>query len=81
MSAASCWRGARRAGHRCERVFVTPAAFSALLWRVVAVGADEFHEGFYSLNDAEPRVAFDRFERGTALMPELQHIQGVQRIV
>ena len=63
-----------------ERLLVTPAAFSSLLWRVVAVGAEEFHEGFYSLNDVEPRVAFDRFERGMVLAPEVQRLAGVQQI-
>lgn len=67
-------------GIAVERLLVTPTAFNTLLWRVVATSGDSYHEGFYSLLDAERRVAFDRFGRGTALMPEVQGIEGVQRI-
>ncbi len=68
-------------GIRAERVLVTPTAFNTLLWRVVAVSGEHFHEGFYSLLDAQPRITtFDRFERGAALLPALQGIDGVQRI-
>jgi inner membrane protein len=67
-------------GIAAERVLVTPTAFNSLLWRVVAVAGDGYYEGFYSLLDAEPRIAFDRFDRGTALAAELQGVDGVQRI-
>lgn len=67
-------------GITAERVLVTPTAFNSVLWRVVAISGDHFHEGFYSLLDATPRISFDRFERGTALAAELQAIDGVQRI-
>jgi inner membrane protein len=63
-----------------ERVLVTPAPFNSLLWRVVAVAGDHYHEGFYSLLDHEPKMAFDRFERGNALAAELPLHDGVQRI-
>lgn len=67
-------------GIAAERVLVTPTAFNSLLWRVVAVAGDHYHEGFYSLLDAQPHVAFDRFERGSALAAELQGVDGVRRI-
>jgi len=67
-------------GITAERVLVTPTAFNSVLWRVVAISGEHFHEGFYSLLDAAPRIGFDRFERGTALEAELQGIDGVQRI-
>lgn len=63
-----------------QRVLVTPAPFNTLLWRVVAVTPDEFHEGYYSLLDHEPRIAFDRFPRGTSLYEELRGDSGVDRI-
>ena len=63
-----------------ERLLVTPTAFNSLLWRVVAVEGDHFHEGFYSLLDDTPRVAFDAFERGATLAAELQDADGVRRI-
>ena len=67
-------------GIHADRLLVTPTAFNTLLWRVVAVDGEHFHEGFYSLLDAEPRLVFDRFERGAALAKELQGLDAVQRI-
>ena len=68
-------------GIAAEQVLVTPTAFNTVLWRVVAVSGAQYHEGFYSLLDAQPTLHFDRFERGTALAPELQAIDGVRRIM
>ena len=62
------------------RVLVTPAPFNTLLWRVVAVTPDEFHEGYYSLLDQERRIVFDRFPRGTLLYEELRGDPSVERI-
>jgi inner membrane protein len=64
-----------------ERVLVTPAPFNTLLWRVVAVAGDHYHEGHYSLLDVAPRIAFERFERGTALAAPVQGVDGVQRLM
>jgi inner membrane protein len=63
-----------------ERLLVTPAPLNTLLWRVVAVQGEHFHEGFWSLLDTQPGLQFDRFPRGTSLWPAAQHIDGVQRI-
>jgi inner membrane protein len=67
-----------------QQVLVTPAPLQTLLWRVVVVtgepGGTHFLEGFYSLRDAEPQMAFDRFDRGMALAGEVGGIDGVQRI-
>ena len=63
-----------------ERVLVTPAPFNSLLWRVLAVAGDEYHEGYYALLDDAPQIRFDHFERGNALAAELQSDAGVQRI-
>ena len=60
-------------------VFIIDPLYT-LLWRVVAVDGEHFHEGFYSLLDAEPRLLFDRFERGAALAKALQGLDAVQRI-
>ena len=45
-------------GIAAERVLVTPTPFNTLLWRVVAMTGDAYHEGFYSLldDDAADRV-------------------------
>lgn len=63
-----------------ERVLVTPTAFNSVLWRVVAMSGDSYHEGFYSLLDATPNVRFDRFARGTALAGAIANDEGAQRI-
>jgi inner membrane protein len=63
-----------------ERVLVSPSAFNSVLWRVVAVAGDDYHEGFRSLLDDAPTMAFDRFPRGTALAAELSDHDGLRRI-
>ncbi len=67
-------------GIAAERVLVTPTAFNTLLWRVVAVQGDAYHEGFRSLLDAQPQMSFDRFPRGQALEAELPGHDGLARI-
>ncbi|MBL8303673.1 MAG: metal-dependent hydrolase [Ideonella sp.] len=64
-----------------ERLLVTPAPLNTLLWRVVAVQGDSYHEGFRSLLDRGPAMVFDRFDRGAALWPAVQGHDGAQRIV
>ena len=64
-----------------EHLLVTPTPFNTVLWRVVAMAGDEYHEGFYSLLDAQPKIAFDRFPRGNALAAELHSIDGAQRLM
>ncbi|MFN7725901.1 MAG: metal-dependent hydrolase [Rubrivivax sp.] len=63
-----------------ERVLVTPAPLNTLLWRVVAVQGDSYHEGFRSVLDRGPAMVFDRFDRGTHLWPAVQGLDGAQRI-
>jgi inner membrane protein len=68
-------------GIAVEHLLVTPTPFNTVLWRVVAIAGDDYHEGFYSLLDVQPKMAFDRFPRGNALIAELQDIDGVQRLI
>ena len=68
-------------GIAVEHLLVTPTPFNTVLWRVVAVDGDGYHEGFYSLLDKQPTITFDRFPRGNALAAELQGVDGVQRLV
>jgi inner membrane protein len=67
-------------GVQATQVLVTPTAFNTLLWRVVAIEGDQYHEGFRSLLDGAVPMHFDRFPRGLSLMPEVQAIDGVQRV-
>jgi inner membrane protein len=68
-------------GIAAERVLVTPTAFNSVLWRVVAVEREHFHEGYVSLLDAPSApMTFDRFERGVALAPSLAGNEAFARI-
>jgi inner membrane protein len=69
-----------RQGIVAEQLLVTPAPLNTLLWRVVAMSGANYHEGFYSLFDAEPTVHFDPFDRGQSLAGELQNLDSVRRI-
>lgn len=69
-----------RHGIVAEQMLVTPAPLNTLLWRVLAMSGAHYHEGFYSLLDAEPTVHFDQFDRGQSLMGELQNLGSVRRI-
>ena len=63
-----------------QRVLVTPSPFNTVMWRVVAVTPDAYHEGFYSLLDAERTVRFDRFDRGAALRGALAGHPPVEQL-
>jgi inner membrane protein len=67
-------------GIRAERVLVTPAPFTSVLWRVVAVEREAYHEGFVSLFDGARPVRFDRFERGAPLEAALGDSAPVRTI-
>lgn len=56
-----------RQGIDARQVLVTPTPFNTVLWRVVAMTPDGYHEGFRSLLDREPDLEFERFDRGAAL--------------
>ena len=67
-------------GIAVEHLLVTPTALNSVLWRVVAMSGDSYHEGFYSLLDTDERIAFDRFKRGNSLNAAVAGIDGVRRI-
>lgn len=67
-------------GIAAERVLVGPAAFSTVLWRVLAMTPDGYHEGFYSLLDEQARIRFDAFERDRALYDVLKDVPSVARM-
>jgi inner membrane protein len=63
-----------------ERVLVTPSPFNTIAWRVVVMQPDHYLEGYYSLLDAQRTIRFDRFERGSALEPELRGVDAYERL-
>lgn len=71
----------RRAGLQAERLLVTPAPLSTLVWRVVAIGpGDRWHEGIYALADRGRPIRFDALPRGTALREALRGTPALERI-
>jgi inner membrane protein len=73
---------ARTQGIAIERVLVTPAPFTTLLWRIVIVSPDgHYHESFSALlDDADAALAFDRYPRGTDLLMALRSHAPVARM-
>jgi len=69
-----------REGITAQQVLVTPTPFNTVLWRVVAMTPDAYHEGFHSLLDAEPHIRFDRFDRGAPLRSALAGHWPLERI-
>jgi inner membrane protein len=68
-------------GIAAEHVLVTPAPLNTVLWRVVAIAGDRYHEGFRSLLDDGERMHFDAFPRGAALAGALHDVEAAQRIM
>ena len=63
-----------------QHLLVTPAPLSTLLWRVVAIDGDRFHEGFYALMDGGRPVRFVAHERGAALAVQNANHPQLQRL-
>jgi len=73
---------ARAQGIQIERLLVTPAPFTTLLWRIVIVSPDgHYHEAFSALlDDAGVPLAFDRYARGADLLAALRSHPPVARM-
>ena len=73
-------RSLQAAGLPSTQVLVTPAPFSTLLWRVVAMDGLHYHEGFYALADGARPIRFMAFDSGAALVAQHAVHPHVQRI-
>lgn len=71
---------AESGGAAVERVLVTPAPFSTLLWRVVVMRPDSYEEGFVSLLGREPGVQLDAFPRDAGLREALRGLPALEQI-
>ena len=69
-----------REGVACERLLVTPAPFNTLLWRVLAMDGDGYHEGVYSFLDARAEVDFARYRHFPELLAGLEDHPPVWRL-
>jgi len=63
-----------------ERVLVTPAPFNTVLWRIVAMGPQDYAEGHYSLLDGTRDIVWRRFPNGAALAQSHAEVEGLRRI-
>ncbi len=63
-----------------RQVLVTPAPFSTLLWRVVVMDGERFHEGHYALLDGRRPMRFVAFGSGAALREAHADHPQVQRL-
>ncbi len=69
-----------RSGLQHERLLVTPAPFSTILWRVLAVDGDTYHEGYYALLDRGRTIQFRSHDRGVGWLDLYAGHEQVQRI-
>lgn len=67
-------------GLPAQHLLVTPAPFNTVLWRVVAIDGERFHEGFYSFLDAGRAVRFAAHARGAALATQNADHPQLQRL-
>lgn len=63
-----------------QSLLVTPAPLNTILWRVVALDGERFHEGFYSFLDGDRPMRFVAHERGQALALQNAEHPQVQRM-
>lgn len=70
----------RAQGIEVRALLVTPAPFNSVLWRVLAITPQGYVEGYRSLLDDDRSIAFDRFDRGDALLATHGQRAAVQRI-
>jgi inner membrane protein len=63
-----------------QHLLVTPAPLSTLVWRVVALDGERFHEGFYALMDGGRTIRFVAHERGGALAAQNADHPQLQRL-
>jgi inner membrane protein len=63
-----------------QQLLVTPAPLSTLVWRLVALDGERFHEGFYALMDGGRTIRFVAHERGGSLATQNAEHPQLQRL-
>ena len=62
------------------QLLVTPAPLTTLVWRVVAMDGDRFHEGYYALLDGRRPLRLVAFDSGSALRQAHADHPQIQRL-
>lgn len=63
-----------------ERLLSVPAPFNTLLWRVLVMDGQGYHEGFYSLLDEGRHIRFDYHDSDPDLLDGLERHWPVERL-
>jgi inner membrane protein len=63
-----------------DRLLVTPAPFNTVLWRLVAVGPDHYHEAYRSLFDKDEKIGWTTHDRCGALIARHFDHPGIREI-
>lgn len=66
-------------GLATDNVLIAPAPF-ALLWRIVSMDDEQFHEGFYSLLDTDHAIEFNSFDSGRSTIERYSSHWPVARL-
>jgi inner membrane protein len=69
-----------RQGIAYERLLATPMPFNSLLWRVLAMDAGGYSEGFYSVVADGPEMTFDRYPSRNELLESIASHWPVARL-
>ncbi|WXL27560.1 metal-dependent hydrolase [Ectopseudomonas mendocina] len=69
-----------RQGIQAEAIFSTPTPFNTLLWRVVVMDGEDYHEALVSWFDNKP-PKLERIPRGTSLAQPLAESPAYRRLV
>ena len=70
----------RTQGLQAQHMLVTPTPFNTVLWRIVVMTPAGYAEGYYSLLDREPRIAFEQYPGRPDLYSALRGTWNVERI-
>ena len=63
-----------------SQILINPAPFNTLLWRVLVMTDDGYHEGFYSLLDSDPNIKLTRYPTNHELVAGIKNHWPVQRL-
>jgi inner membrane protein len=63
-----------------QRLLTVPAPFNSVLWRVLAVDENGYHEGFYSLLDPKRTIRFSNHTSDPQLLDGIETHWPVQRL-
>ena len=70
----------RRQNITYQRLLTVPSPFNTVLWRVLVMDDDKYHEGFYSLFDPTRNIEFTRYRSDPQLLAGIEKHWPVRRL-